>query len=97
MRKKGPSRCPLIKPNLSLQIGPKKQNTQNKDNTMGAITSFRNKEMPLLRASELCEVPTSTVKNIVSNKEENIEKLVNTLGSRKPVLSEVELRCFFPP
>jgi hypothetical protein len=95
VRKKGPSRRPSIKPNLSLQIGPKKQNTQNKDNTMRAITSFRNKEMRLLRAFELCEVPKSTRKDTVNNKVENIEKLVNIPGSRKPVLSEVDFRCFF--
>ena len=62
---------------------------------MRAILSFRNKELLLLRTSELREVPTSTIKDKVNNKEENIEILVNIRGSRKPVLSEVEFRCLF--
>ena len=62
---------------------------------MSAITSFRDKELRLLRASELCEMPTTTLKDKVNKKEENIEKLVNIRGSRKPVLSEVDFRFFF--
>ena len=85
MRKKGPSRRPSIKPNLSLQIVSKKHNAQNKGNTMRTITSFKNKEMRLLRASELCEVRISTLKDRVNNKEENTEKLVNIRRSRKPI------------
>jgi len=93
-KKKGPSRRPSIKPNLSLQISSKKRNAQNKDNTTRTM-SFRNKEMRLLRASELREVPTSTLKDKVNNKEENTERLVNIRRSREPVLSEVDFRCFF--
>lgn len=51
--------------------------------------------MRLLRASELREVPTSTLKDKVNNKEENTERLVNIRRSREPVLSEVDFRCFF--
>ena len=84
-KKKDPSRRPSIKPNLSLQIVSKKHNAQNKDNMMRTTTSFRNKEMRLMRASELCEVRTSTLKDTVNNKDENTEKLVNIRRSRKPV------------
>jgi len=62
---------------------------------MRTITSFRDKEMHLLRASELCEVATSTLKDTVNNKEENTKKLVNIRRSRKLVLREVDFRCFF--
>jgi hypothetical protein len=52
---------------------------------MTAIMAVRNKEMRLLRATELCEFPESKLKNKVSCKEQNIEKLVSIPICRNPV------------
>jgi hypothetical protein len=41
-----------------------------------------------MRASTLGEVPKSTLKDKVNNKDQNIEKLVNFQSCRKLVLSE---------
>jgi hypothetical protein len=49
-------------------MGPKKYNTW-KDNRMRAIITVKNKEMGLLRASKVFEVPKSTLKDKVKNKE----------------------------
>lgn len=53
------------------------------------------KEMPSMRASTLDEVPKSTLKDKVNNKEQNTEKLVNFRSCRKLVLSEAEFRWGF--
>jgi hypothetical protein len=39
--------------------------------------AVRNKEMLLMRTSKLCELPKSTLKYRVNNKERNTEKLVS--------------------
>jgi hypothetical protein len=48
----------------------------------------RKKQMLLLLASTLYEVPKSALKDKANGKEQNIKKLVNTLIRRKPVLPE---------
>jgi hypothetical protein len=55
---------------------------------MSAIIAVRNKEMGLLQASKVFEVPKLTLKDKVKSKEQSIEKLVNIRISRKPVLPE---------
>ena len=42
-----------------------------------------------MRAYKLCEVPKSTLKDKVKNKEKNIEKISQYSSCRKPVLDEV--------
>jgi hypothetical protein len=76
------------KQKVSQQMGPKKHNTWKKDNVMCEIIAVRNKEMGLLRASKLFEVPKLTLKDKVKSKEQSIEKLVNIRNSRKSVLPE---------
>jgi hypothetical protein len=56
--------------------------------------AVRNKEMLLMRASKLCELPKSTLKDRVNNKEQNTEKLVRIRSYSKPVLSETDFRPF---
>jgi hypothetical protein len=67
--------CSFTKPYLSLQMGPKKHNTRERDNIKRAIIAVRNKEVHLLGALVLCEVPKSTLEDKF-NKEQNIEKLI---------------------
>jgi len=43
----------------------------------GGKIAVRNKEMLLMRTSKLCELPKSTLKYRVNNKERNTEKLVS--------------------
>jgi hypothetical protein len=52
---------------------------------MRAIMAFRKKEMCIMRASKLGEVPKSTLKVKVNNKEQNIEKLFNFRSCTKLV------------
>jgi ribosomal protein L13E len=51
-----------------------------------AIRAVRSKEMELKRASRVFEVPRSTLKDKVNNKETDVETLINTRLGRKPVL-----------
>jgi hypothetical protein len=53
---------------------------------------FKNKEMLLMLASKLRELPKSTLKDRVNNKEQNTEKLVSIRSYSKPVLSEADFR-----
>jgi len=55
--------------------------------------AVRKKEMLLMRASKLCELPKSSLK-AVNNKEQNTEKLVRIRSHSKPVLSEADFRPF---
>ena len=59
--------------------------------------AVRNREMRLLRASKLREVPKSTFKDKVNSKDQNIEKLRagNIRSCRKPVLLRQILSSFF--
>ena len=65
-------------------MGPKINNTR-KYSIMRAIMAFRKKEMCIMRASKLGEVPKSTLKVKVNNKEQNIEKLFNFRSCTKLV------------
>ena len=56
-------------------MGPNKHNVWKKDKIMAA----RNKEMALLRAFKLFEVPEYALENKVNSKEHNIDKSVNIL------------------
>ena len=47
-----------------------------------------------MRASKLYELPKSTLKYTVNNKEQNTEKLVIIRSYSKPVFSEPEFRPF---
>jgi hypothetical protein len=60
-------------------MDPKKHNTWKKDNMMSAIMAVRNKEMGLLQASIVFEVPKSTLKDKVKSKEQIFE-LVGSLS-----------------
>jgi len=50
--------------------------------------------MLLMRAFKLRELPKSTLKDRVNNKEQNTEKLVSIRSYSKPVLSEADFRPF---
>jgi hypothetical protein len=78
-------------------VGPKKHDTWKKGNMMRAIMAVRKREMRLLRASKLREVPKSTFKDKVNSEDQNIEKLraVNIRSCRKPVLLMQILSSFF--
>ena len=73
----------MAKPDLLLQIDP----TKWKKRGGGAKTGVRNKEMLLMRASKLRELPKSTLKARFKNKEQNTEKLVSIRSYSKLVLS----------
>jgi hypothetical protein len=68
-------------------MGPKKHNTW-KDDIIMATMAAGNKEMGLLRASKVFEVPKSTLKDKVKRTEQSIEKFLNIGIGRKPVLPE---------
>jgi hypothetical protein len=50
------------------------------------IMIIRNREMGLLRASKVFDVPESTLKHKVKSAEQGIEKLVSVRTCKKPVL-----------
>jgi len=50
------------------------------------MKAVRGEEMGLKKTSKEFEVPRSTLKNKVNNKKTDLEKLINTLLGRKPVL-----------
>ena len=56
--------------------------------------AVRNKEMLLMRASKLRELPKSTHKDRDNNKKQNVETLVSIRSFNKPVLSEADFRPF---
>jgi hypothetical protein len=73
-------------------MGPNKHNIRKKDKIMAA----RNKEMALLRAFKLFEVPKYALKNKVNSKEHNIDKLVNIRKCASFSLPHDKILFFFP-
>jgi hypothetical protein len=69
-------------------MGPNKYNTWEKNSMLRAIMAVRNKEMGLMQASKLYEVPKSTMKGKVNGKEQNTEEVINIRIRWKTVLPE---------
>jgi len=66
--------CFFTKPYFSLQVGPKKHNTWERDNIKRATIDVRDKGIHLLGASVLCKLPKSTLEDKFNSKEQNIKK-----------------------
>ncbi|KAJ4449571.1 hypothetical protein ANN_00973 [Periplaneta americana] len=67
-------------------MSPKRHKLWKEEDIKPAIILVRNKVMGLQRASNILNVPKSTLKDEVSNREEDVDKLVSTKLGRRPVL-----------
>lgn len=67
-------------------MAPTKRKQWSSENMKRAIVAVRSKEMGLLRASKIYEVPKSTLKDKVNSGEADINKLISVKLGRKPIL-----------
>ncbi|KAJ4440016.1 hypothetical protein ANN_08147 [Periplaneta americana] len=70
--------------NTPVTMSPKRRKLWKEEVMKPAIISVRNKVMGLQRASNTFNVPKYTLKDKVNNKEEDVDKLVNTKLGIKP-------------
>jgi hypothetical protein len=64
----------------------KKRKAWDKESMVRAVKAVRDKEMGLLKASKMFNVPRATLKDYVNSRGKEVEHLVTMRMGRKPVL-----------